>query len=109
LFAALEGARRLSLGAKRLDGIHQLFLLFQKSFAQLNRPRQVVAHQLDHCGEFRDGLDAVIPIFTVNVGDIVSVLDEARRQHDFHRIDRGWQDTRDQWVRVERNRGRQVL
>ena len=61
LLVVLEGASRLRFSTKPLDGLHQLFVLFQESLAQRNRPRQVVAHLLDHRRNFRDGFDVLIP------------------------------------------------
>ena len=107
--SGFEGAGFVRLGPERLNGIHQFLGLVQEGLAQTHRPSQICVHLGDQLGELGHGLDVFIPGLVVHHGNVIGVLHEARRLHNFQRINRRRQDDGNQIVRMQRNRHGQLL
>jgi len=109
LWAGLEFAGGLGLGAQCLNRIHQIHGLLDERFAKLSRPPQVRVHLCDDLGKPGHLFDFVIPGLLIQFGDIVGILDESRRLHHFDRIHRGWKNNGDERVWMQRDRRGELL
>jgi hypothetical protein len=104
-----EVAGRLRLRAEPLDGGHHLDRLVDIRLAKRCRPVQVVRHHLENGRVMGDGLDADVPGLPVDVGGVGVGADETGRVVNLVGERRGNQDLRQQRIRVQGNRGQQVV
>ena len=103
LLGGPERAGLLCFHAEGLDRVHHVLILIQKRFAELNRPLQIVIHFLERSRNLRDRFDTFVPGLLIDLRHVVCVCDEARRLHDFQRIDGGGQHGGDQRIGIERD------
>ena len=112
-----ERPRRRSLVAKTLDRIHDVSLLHYDRVAQLLRPVQLFVHHPQDPRKRHQRLDAGIPRLCFDRGGkLVSlevrmsgILQPTIGFDDVERIGRGHQDLCEQCVRIERDRGEQLV
>src|SRR5262249_35194548 len=109
LFRSFERTGTLRFGAHGLDSVHGFLRLVYERVTQVTGPAQVFVHLSNDIRESSDGLDVIIPGLGIELGDIVGVLYESCCLDNFQRIGGRWQQTGNQWVRVECNWGHQFL
>lgn len=103
LVRGLECATLLGLSPHPLNGIRDPLRLVDKRIAKIAGPLDVVVHLIDDLRKPRDRFDIVVPWLRIELRDVVRVLDEPRRLHDFQRISRRRQHRRKQWVWINRD------
>src|ERR1700733_14822908 len=103
------------LGAKVLDDFGDVLRLVHFGVAEVGRPIEIGAHQLDDARKARQRLHRGIPILIVDAGIIVLgderlvLIKPALRLDDLHGIGARWQHLRQQGVGIKRNWSKQLL
>src|SRR3984885_15248105 len=111
LIGRLKRPGRFRLGAKVLDDFGDVLRLVHFGVAEVRRPVEVGAHQLDDVRKARERLHRGIPILIVDAGIIVFgderlvLIKPALRLDDLHGISACRQHLREQRVGIERDRG----
>jgi hypothetical protein len=109
LLSRFKRAAPLSFGPHPLDCIRYPFRLIDERVSKVARPLNVVVHLVNDIGKLRDRLDIVIPRLRIEFCDVVRVFHEPRRLHNFQRIRRCRQHSRQQGIRKQRDWGNQFV
>jgi hypothetical protein len=115
LFGRLEIAGSLGLLPQSLNGVHDAGLLSQESFTQPLCPGRLLSHHVEDLRKRRQRLHAQVPVhFVQGVVERVPLevrvgLQPAVGFHNLIRIRRGYEDLREQRIRIERNRRKHLV
>jgi hypothetical protein len=115
LIRRLKDPSRLRLGAKRLDDLGDVLGLVHCGVAEVSRPVEIRAHFLYDIWKARERFHSRIPILLVDPGIIVVgdeglvLVQPALRLDDLDWVCARRQELGEQRVRIERDRGEQLL
>ena len=115
LIRRLKRPSRFRLGAKVLDDLGDVLGLVHFGVAEVRRPIEIRAHQLDDVRKARQRLHRGIPILVVDSGIVVLgderlvLVEPALRLDDLHGIGARWQHLRQQGVGIKRDWSKQLL
>jgi hypothetical protein len=101
--------KALCLPPQTLDRICHIFRLIQKSVSNAGSPIHIISHHIKNRWVVSNCADILIPILLINTRWVTTASQPACRIGNLFRVRRGWQQLRQQGVRVKRDGSEEVI